>query len=348
VQRTYDPSSSNFRSRAELDAWLGDDHEQVLEPDLPIIDTHHHLWRREQGEYLRDELFADLGSGHAVKATVFIECGSGYRTEGPDAFKPVGETEFVVRTIPTGLDGPSGGQGICAGIVGHVDFRLGDVVKPVLEAHIAAGDGRFRGIRHSLRWDAAGIAMFGRPFPKGLALDDNFRRGFRHLAPLDLSFDAWTFFHQLDELADLAGTFPDTAIIVNHVGGPLGVGPYSGRRDAVFAEWRKGLAAVAAHPNTSIKLGGLGMLYYGFDFYKGEHGPGSAELAAAWKPYIETCIELFGPERALFESNFPVDRQSCSYRVIWNAFKSVTADYSAEEKRQLYSATAARVYRIAL
>jgi predicted TIM-barrel fold metal-dependent hydrolase len=337
----YDPSRNAVRSLRELAAWQAQESEPVLDPGLPIVDTHHHLWRRDTGDYLPADLMADFG-GHAVVATIGIECGAGYREDGPEEMRPVGETEFIVAET-AGVGTP---PGLCAGIVGRVDLRLGDRVQGVLEAHIAAGRGRFRGIRQPLRWDAAGIGMFGRPGPQSLALDAAFRDGFARLAPLGLSFDAWLFHPQLDELVDLARAFPDTAIILNHVGGPLGTGPYAGRRDEVFAEWRRGIAALAQCPNVLVKIGGLGMLYYGFDFHERAIPPGSAELAAAWQPYAEECFTRFGIDRCLFESNFPVDKQSCSYRVLANAFKRLTQGFSAAEKAAFFSRNGARAYRL--
>ncbi|MGE0724797.1 MAG: amidohydrolase [Alphaproteobacteria bacterium] len=342
----YDPSGNAVRSLTEVDAWLGPDAEEVLEPDLPIVDPHHHLWRRDDSVYMAPEFLADIGGGHDIRATVFIECGAGYRTDGPPELRCVGETEFVVAA--TAEARAASRTGLCAGIVGYADLRLGDGVKAVLEAHIAAGAGRFRGIRHSLRWDASGIGLRGRREPAGLALDPAFRSGFAHLAPLGLTFEAWTFHPQLMELADLARAFPRTTFIVNHVGGPLGTGPYAGWRSEVFAHWRAGVAELARLPNVLMKVGGLGMLYYGFDFYQRPTGPDSAALAAAWRPYVEECLARFGPDRCMLESNFPVDKQTCSYRVLWNAFKRLTAGLSADERDQLFRRTAARAYRIPL
>jgi L-fuconolactonase len=339
----YDPSRNAVRSLRELAEWQAHDLEPVLDPGLPIVDTHHHLWRRDRGDYLPADLTADFG-GHSVVATVSIECTAGYHPDGPEEMRPVGETEFIAAEAAAA----GTGTGLCAGIVGRADLRLGDRGQAVLEAQIEAGQGRFRGIRQPLRWDATGIGMFGQPGPRALALDPAFRDGFARLAPLGLSFDAWAFHPQLEEVADLARAFPDTVVIVNHVGGPLGTGPYAGRRDEVFALWRRGIAALAQCPNVAMKIGGLGMLYYGFGFHERAAPPGSPELAAAWKPYVDECFERFGVGRCLFESNFPVDKQSCSYRTLVNAFKRLTHGFSDGEKAAFFSRNGAQAYRIDL
>jgi predicted TIM-barrel fold metal-dependent hydrolase len=335
----YDPRRNSVRSLAALAAWQRGAEEPVLEPELPIIDSHHHLWHRGSGNYLPVDFAADAG-GHAVAATVCIECGEGYRPGGPEELRPVGETEFIAAEA---VGAPNG---VGAAIVGRADLRLGTRVREVLEAHIEAGQGRFRGIRQPLRWDAAGIGMFGKPGPRALALDPAFREGFAELAPLGLSFDAWLFHPQLNELVDLARAFPDTAIILNHVGGPLGVGAYAGRRDEVLAVWRRGIVELARCPNVVVKVGGLGMLYYGFTFHERAAPPDSAELAVAWRPTAEECLDRFGVERCLFESNFPVDKQSCSYNALANAFKRLTRGFSETERSAFFRRNAARAYRI--
>jgi L-fuconolactonase len=335
----YDPRRNAVRSLAALAAWQGGAAEPVLEPDLPIVDSHHHLWCRDSGDYRPGDFAADAG-GHAVVATVCIECSAGYRPDGPEELRSVGETEFIAA------EAAAAPNGVGAAIVGQADLRLGARVREILEIHIEAGQGRFRGIRQQLRWDAAGIGMFGKPGPRSLALDPDFRQGFAALAPLGLSFDAWLFHPQLDELVDLARAFPDTAIILNHVGGPLGVGAYAGRRDEMLALWRRGIVELARCPNVQVKVGGLGMLYYGFDFHERAAPPDSVELAAAWRPYAEECFDRFGVDRCLFESNFPVDKQSCSYNALANAFKRLTRGFSEAERSAFFSRNAARTYRI--
>jgi predicted TIM-barrel fold metal-dependent hydrolase len=238
---------------------------------------------------------------------------------------------------------------VAHGIVGHVNLRLGDCAKAVLEAEIAAGNGRFRGIRHSSPWDGdKNVAGIYAERPKGLLLDSTFRRGFACLAPLGLSFDSWLFFHQLGEFADLARAFPDTKICLDHCGGIIGIGSYANRRDEIFKTWKASIMEVAKCPNVVVKLGGLAMVLPGFGFHEWPKPPNSEQAAAAWKPYIETCIEAFGPDRCMFESNFPPDKGQCSYQVIFNAFKRLAANCSESEKTALFSKTATDFYRLQL
>ena len=238
---------------------------------------------------------------------------------------------------------------ICAGIVSHVNLLLGDGAKPVLEAEIAAGNGRFRGIRHSSAWDAElEVAGMYAKRPKGLLLDPTFRKGFACLAPLGLSFDAWLFHPQIGELTDLARAFPDTRIVLDHCGGPVGIGRFAGKREETFPAWKASIQEIAKCPNVSVKLGGLAMCLLGYDFHLRPKPPSSEEAAAAWRPYIETCIEAFGPDRAMFESNFPPDKGQCSYQVIFNAFKRIAAQYSEAEKTALFSKTATDFYKLKL
>jgi predicted TIM-barrel fold metal-dependent hydrolase len=220
-------------------------------------------------------------------------------------------------------------------------------VEAVLAAEVAAGNGRFRGIRNVANWDSGDKVHNGHTDPgPELYRDATFRQGFAKLAEFDLSFEAWLYQPQLDDVGDLARAFPDQPIVLNHAGGVLGIGSYAGRRDELFAEWRQQIGEIAACPNVSVKLGGLGMKISGFGFEKGDRPPSSEDLAAAWRPYVETCIEAFGPERCMFESNFPVDKHSCAYPVLWNAFKRLAAGASASEKQELFHDSAARFYRI--
>ena len=323
--------------------------EAILEPDLPILDPHHHLWERADHRYLLPDLLADLGSGHNVVGTVFVECMAMYRAHGPSELRPVGETEFVNGVAAMSASGGYGPARICAGIVGFADLTLRDRVKPVLEAHVAAGGGRLRGIRHAAGWDASeDIRKSHTNPPQGLLGSAAFRAGFARLAPLALSFDAWLYHPQLPELVDLARAFPDTTIVLDHVGGPLGCGPYAGRHDDVFTTWQASIRRLADCTNVVVKLGGLGMRIGPFDFYRREAPPTSADLAAAWRPYIDACVTAFGADRCMFESNFPVDKITCSYAVLWNAFKRLVAGSSASEKTALFSRTAKRVYRLTL
>ena len=337
----------------ELAAWTARHREEILEPELPIVDPHHHVWLDHRGRYLGEELAADVNSGHNILATVFVQSGENmYRADGPAELRAVGEVEFVNGIAAMAASGALGRARLCAGIVGYADLARGDAVAPVLEALVAAGNGRLRGIRHNLAWDespaTADHSSVNRhnPRTRGLSRTPEFRRGLACLQRAGLSFDAWMFFPQLPDLVDLLGACPDTPVILNHVGGILGVGPYAGRRDEVFATWREHLRALAAFPNLFVKVGGFGMPRCGFDFPRRGEPPESAELAAAWRPYVETCIEVFGVGRCMLESNFPVDKFSCSYPVLWNAFKRLTAGCSAAEKAALYRDTVARAYRL--
>jgi predicted TIM-barrel fold metal-dependent hydrolase len=328
--------------------WLATRREEILEPELPIVDPHHHLVdRANTGRYLLPELLADTGSGHNIIATVYLEWLSMYRSEGPVPLRPVGEVEFANGVAAIAGSETYGKTKVCAGIVGYADLMLGAQVEEALEAMILAGGGRFRGIRYisaSHPDEAARGSSVNRP--AGLLLNAKVREGFARLHPLGLSFDAWMYFTQLGELADLARAFPETPIVLDHVGGAIGIGPYAGKRDEVFAEWKRSIADLARCPNVHVKLGGLGMRLFGFDVHNGELPPGSEQLATLWRPYIETCIEAFGPERAMFESNFPVDKGSGSYQIFWNAFKRIAAGCSAAEKAALFSGTASRFYRL--
>jgi predicted TIM-barrel fold metal-dependent hydrolase len=325
-------------------AWLSRRSEPVIEPAMPIIDPHHHLWDRGGGYFL-DELLADIQSGHTIVSTVFLQCAHGYRTEGPEALKAVGETEFVVA-LAREADARGVKARVCEGIVGFADMLLGDAVTPVLEAHMAAADGRFRGIRHVTARNEAFRASIVPPPPAHAMADDAFRTAYARLRAHDLSFDAWLYHTQIDELAVLARAFPDTPVILNHVGGPLGIGPYAGKRDDVFADWRAALGRLARCSNVSVKLGGLAMVITGFEFHKQKEPPGSEVLLAAWHPYLDTCIEAFGPARCMFESNFPVDKAMCSYTAMWNTFKRAVASHSVTDKAAMFHDTAARVYRL--
>lgn len=331
------------RHAAVRPAWLAQHREVALEPALEIVDPHHHLAVHADTPYDLAGLAADIEDGHRITATVYMECRAFHRPDGPAQLRPVGETEHVAALAGSGTAPP----GLCAGIVGYADLMLGAAVRPVLEAHIAVGGGRFKGIRNSTVSHpdpAARGAAVDRP--PGMLLEPRLRQGFACLAPLGLSFDAWIYHTQIDELTDLARAFPDTTIVLDHVGGVLGIGPYAGRRDEVHAEWRESLAALAGCPNVCVKLGGLGMPLFGFGFEVAARPPDSAQLAAAWRPYVETCIELFGPGRCMFESNFPVDKVSCGYGVLWNAFKLIAAAASADEKAALFHGTARRVYKL--
>ena len=341
--------------------------EPILEPDLPIIDPHHHLWDwpearfanrpvplhgyetviRRAPRYLLPEFLADLNTGHNIRATVFVQCGAMHRADGPDLFKPVGETEFVNGIAAMCASGTYGPTRPCAGIVGHVDLTAGALVSDVLEAHIKAGGDRFRGIRHSASYDPDSNVLG--PLVRsgaGLFTFNAFREGFAQLGKYGLSFDAWLLEPQLPDLIELARAFPNTQIILDHVGTPLGIASYQGKREERFPLWRDNMAKLAALPNVAVKLGGLSMAFCNFPSFLQSPPASSLQLAGEWKPYIETCIELFGVARCMFESNFPVDMGSCTYPVLWNAFKVLAQHYSADEKSALFSGTAHRLYRL--
>ena len=327
--------------------WLDKRHEEIIEPDLPIIDPHHHLWDRPGYRYLFPELLADVGSGHNIRATCYEQAREMYHADGPEELKSLGETQFVSGVSAMSASGKYGPTRCITGIIGFVDLRLGSRAKGILERHIAISDGRLRGIRNGSTWsDDPTLKTFTAGGPPGLLLDSGFREGFAALAPLGLTFDAWMFQTQLEDLVDLARAFPQTTIVLNHCGGPLAVGPYAGKREEAFTEWRDRIRAIASLPNTYVKLGGLGMKPIGFTFFDNEQPPSSQELEKAWRPYLETCITAFGPQRAMFESNFPVDKGTCSYQVLWNAFKRIAAGCSTDEKKALFSGAATKAYRL--
>ena len=328
--------------------WLDRRQEPILEPELAIVDPHHHLWDRPDWRYLLDDLLRDVGSGHNILATVYVQARAMYRERGPEEMRPVGETEFVNGVAAMSASGIYGKTRACAGIVGHADLTLGSRVEPVLAALIRAGGERLRGIRHITAWDAdPSVRNPAYSPPRGLLAERAFRDGFAVLGRLGLTFDAWLYHPQINEVADLARAFPATRIVLNHVGGPIGNGAaYAGRRNEIFPAWAASIKALAGCQNVYVKLGGLGMRLGGFGFHEHPEPPSSATLAAAWRPYIETCIEAFGPSRSMFESNFPVDKGSYSYPVFWNACKLMTQGASKEEQADLFARTAARFYRL--
>jgi len=339
--------------------------EAILEPDLPIIDPHHHLWDLRPllphfpepqhpfiaaiagaAYYTFDGLHADVSTGHNIIGTVYMECGAFYDSDGDPAFKTVGEVHFVNGVAAQGASGLYGQYRPCAAIIGHADLALGDAARPVLEALIAASP-RFRGIRHQGAWDAD-PAVLGPPFhaPEGLYASDAFRSAFRHLGELGLTFDAWVLEPQLGDVIALARAFPDQPIVLDHCGTPLNIASYHGRLHERFDIWRDKIRMLGALPNVTVKLGGLAMAFCGMPEQGPAAGTGSAVLAGMWRPYIETCIDAFGPARAMYESNFPVDRWGADYATLWNAFKRLSHGASAQEKRALFAGTAAKVYGI--
>ncbi|CAG9191561.1 Amidohydrolase [Paraburkholderia sabiae] len=339
--RTMKPTSNYLPVRSE---WLAAGTEPALEPAMPIIDAHHHFYDRPGWTYLLDEYLQDAQSGHNITASVYMQALTRYRQSGPEELRPVGETEYVIgATAPTQSRKPQ----VARGMVGYADLRRGAAVREVLEAHLQAAQGRFRGVRHLVTWDADQTLV--NPLsavPRGLLLDRDYRAGVAQLAPLGLSYDAWLFFPQLPELFDLAKANPDTLIIINHCGGVVRIASYEDKRKEVFESWSRSMRELAQLPNVYVKVGGLGMRINGFDFEKGELPPSSIQLAQAWKPWMHTCIEAFGVDRCMFESNFPVDKGSYPYSNGWNAFKRLTADASANEREALFRGTVAKVYRL--
>ena len=333
--------------------WLALTSEQPLEPELPICDPHHHLWDRRLARipyqrYQLDELMADTGSGHNIRSTVFIEARSMYRKDGPEEMRPVGEVEYVQGQAAASASGLYGPTRAAAAIIGHANLNLGERVAPVLEALQAASPNRFRGIRHSVTWDPHPEVENTAAHKKEAQLaSDQFRTGARVLARMGFTLEGWCYHPQLAEIAAFAKAVPELTIVLNHVGGLLRTGPYANRDNEIMENWRKGIAAVGACPNVVIKLGGLGMVRCGFDWHTRDKPIGSDELATAMAPYLNYCIEQFTPSRCMFESNFPVDKVSFSYNVMWNAFKRLSKGYSASERAAMFHDTAARTYRIA-
>ena len=326
------------------DIWLATLQEEVLEPALPIIDPHHHLWVRSGYTYLMPELAADLESGHNIVATVFAECHSMYRKEGPKAERSLGETEFVRGQAAMSASGTFGRAGACDVMFGNVDLTLGSAVEPIIEQHIAASGGRFRGVRISSGWHADEKVGNVTEQPN-LLIDPRVSEAAAVLSRMGLSLDCWLYHPQLDEVAQLADAHPALTIILNHVGSPILGGPYRGKSEEVFKDWKAAIIQISRRQNVFVKLGALPIRMPNFG---GDRSvpPGSEEVAAAWRPWMETCIEAFGPTRSMYESNFPVQKRWCSYQVCWNAFKRISASASASEKADLFAGAAARAYRL--
>lgn len=329
--------------------WLTQTREEILEPDLPICDPHHHLWDRDGHRYLLPEFLADAGSGHRIESTIFLECGAFYRAAGPLEMRPVGEAEFVNGVAAMSASGQYGPTRVAAAFVGFADLTLGARAETVLTALIEAGGGRFRGVRYAAARDEGFVigSSHSRP-PAGLYLDSTFRQGVACLGRLGLSFDAWVYYRQIPDVIDLARAFPEQPIVLNHVGGPIGVGPYAGRREAEFSTWARAIRDLATCDNVFMKLGALSSKRAGFGWHERAQPPSSEALADAWRPYIDTCIDAFGVQRCMFESNFPVDKVSCSYAVLWNAFKRLTTGSSPSEKAALFRDTAQHFYKVEL
>jgi L-fuconolactonase len=329
--------------------WLARRREDAIDPWRPIIDPHHHIWSLPLAHYPAEELLLDLTHGHNVRATVYLESRVHWRSTGPEHLRSVGETEYVTEIAEkyAGRDGPS----IAAGIVGHVDFEMGSAIQEVLEAHIAAGRGRFKGVRANLFWDADVDMGYPMP-PRNLSERANFRAGFSRLATLGLSCDIMAYYPNLPTVAELLRAFPGTHIVINHCGGPMGCPPYQHKQLEMIADWRRNIGLLASLPNVHMKIGGLGGPFFGPLIpmrLRAQAGPPSSEsLAQMIEPFVYECVLAFGPQRCMFESNFPADKYDYDYVVLWNAFKRLTHHYSASEQHDLFAGTAARFYRIAL
>ena len=329
--------------------WLALTAEPTLEPNLPICDPHHHFWVQrpepvDYQQYLLPDLVADITSGHNVRSTVFIEARSEYRTDGPEEMRSVGEVEFVQSIADDSASGRYGESRAAAAIIGRADLKLGDGVRPVLEALQAASPNRFRGIRHSVGWD---------PHPdvenrevEGCLQRDDYMAGARVLQDMGLILETTVFFPQLSDLADFARRIPDLTIVLNHIGGMMRTGPYANRDHEVIPQWRSGIEAVGACPNVIMKLGGIGMPRIGYDWHERETPIGSEELADSVGDWMRHCLDSFGTDRCMFESNFPVDKVSFSYNIMYNAFKRMSQGYSASERAAAFHDTAVRVYGI--
>lgn len=326
--------------------WLAKGTEEAIEPELEIVDPHHHMWDTETryGRYELDDLRLDTEAGHNVVETVFIDCGANYRPDGPEPMRPVGETEYIAGRAAASEETPGA---VIAAIVSHADLTLGASVGEVLTAHVESAGGRFRGIRHSgARSDDDAIPTSRVQPPADLYLQPAFQEGARTLARMGLSFEAWQYHPQLDMVVDLARAVPDLSIIVNHLGGPIGVGSYAQRRDEVLDDLRSRLAELAELENVSLKVGGIGMTRFGARWHEADEPPTSDELLAEWGETLRYAIETFGPDRCMFESNFPVDGETTGYVVLWNTFKKASQGYSVAERADLFSGTARRIYRL--
>ena len=329
--------------------WLSTTEEAVLEPDLPIIDPHHHLWDFPEHRYLLPDFLTDISGDHNIIGTVFIECHVFYRAEGPVELRPVGETQVINGAAAMAASGIYGDTKVAAGIIGHADLSMGAAVEGVLQAHIAAGGGRFRGIRHAAALDPSPEIPNSRGNPPPHLYRDHagFKDGFRKLGALGLVFDAWVFHTQLRDVIALARAFPNQPIVMDHVGGPLGIGIHAGKRAEIFPGWQADMREMAKCDNVSVKLGGIGKRLCGFGFEHGDGPPSSERMAEAYRPYFEVCIEAFGPSRCMFESNFPVDKVSGSYTLVWNSYKRIAAGASEDEKRLMFHDVARDFYRLA-
>jgi predicted TIM-barrel fold metal-dependent hydrolase len=333
--------------------WKNFESEVALDPDLPIVDPHHHIWGQDFRNaifvepYDLDELLDDkAGSIHNVVATVTVDSHAQHFTDGPEALRPVGETVYAERVAQEG--GRRGGRaaGVCAAIVPHADLCLGARVSEVLDAHAQASP-RFRGIRQMLAFHPSLPPIYGCS-EDHLSQRPEFREGFAELARRGLSFEAWALQTQLDEVFDLARAYPHAAIVLNHLGGPLTVGPFADQREEGFRAWHASMAELAQCPNVTVKLGGIYVTQTEPEKIGFPPKPiTSQQVADMHRDYVLAAIELFSPERCMFESNFPVDMLCTTYDNLWNGYKRIAAGFTPEEKALMFGDVAKRVYRIA-
>lgn len=333
---------------ADQKAWLDQVQEETVDPALPIVDPHHHLWHHAGGvlpPYLLEDLWADTGSGHNIVKTVFIECNAEYKKDGPEHLRPVGETEFVAGVAK---ESRGHGKAEISAIVAHTDLcQDAGVIGEVLDAHEAAGEGLLRGIRHGGAFDTDGsIGWLNATEDPEQYANDGFRAGVAQLGKRGLTYDTWHYHMQNRGYADLARAVPETTMILDHFGTPAFVGSYADKRQEVYEQWKVDMAEIAACDNVVAKLGGLAMPSNGFGWNSRETPATSDEVAAAQREFYLHMIDCFGPDRCMMESNFPVDKMSLSYHTFWNAAKKITADFSEDEKNAMFSGTATRVYKL--
>ena len=325
--------------------WLSSVKEDIVDPDRRIIDSHHHLWRTGL-VYQVDDLWRDTESGHNIVKTVFVDCEAEYRTDGPEHLKCLGETEFVVEQARLSEAG-SNGEAVVSAIVSRANLELGDAVGEVLDQHIEIGQGLFRGIRLAAARDPnPEMLAFPAQAQEGLYGSPSFRRGMKALGDRGLTYDAWHYHHQNQDFLAMARSVPSTQIVLDHFATPLGVGAYADQREEIFEQWKKDIEEISQCDNVVAKLGGLSMPDNGFGWDKRDTAPTSDEFVAAQSRYFLHMIECFGADRCMFQSNFPVDKLSIAYPVLYNGLKKIVADFSEDEKDAMFYETAARIYRI--
>ncbi|WP_321792475.1 amidohydrolase family protein [Burkholderia pyrrocinia] len=322
--------------------------EPILDPDLPIIDSAHHLFDRPALRYLLDDYVEDANAGHRIVASVYVETLAFARTFGAEMLRPLGEIEFANGVAAMSASGVYGDCRVCAAIVGYADLRYGSAIAELLDRATDIAPERFRGIRQlCIEDDCEALFRYvTNPPPRGIMKHPEFRAGFRELASRGLTFDSAVFHHQLGDVGELADAFPNTPIVLNHLGQAMGMEMDAAGRAEVFKRWRDEVRELARRPNVSCKVGGLGLPFWGFGFETRSIAPTYLELAEVWKPYIETVIEAFGVDRCMMESNYPPDGRTCGFVPLWNALKHSVHGASANEKAALFHDTAARVYRI--